>query len=393
MSAIENWVSRLSPNTAKLNRYFLGRWVTWMGENGGKFSAMSPDELVAYQRAADNGARYDILDLVQKYSQDLPGRFGSKNKIYTTIRSFFAHNRAELPRDSGFTLRSDVPNVVGALTAENLRDLVLSGKPVYRAVILSMFQGGLDLEGFAYWNSGGWEKLRKDLKDDPETIRIDLPGRKRFKNRATFFTFIGDDAIKAIRDYLPLRPRNATAIFTDQFGGPIRKGSLRAYWDAHLRKIGLVSLGKGKSSNRYGLNIHEMRDLFRTLWAKSGASPEVAEFCLQHQIDALGYNKIFNDEAYMREQYRKALPHLQIMSGVRAFNLADEDEVAMLKKEIAELKTGRDEEKAENDRVFREMMEDMVRDKFAELEELRAKVKALEANGRADESQPQKNKL
>ena len=338
-STIDNWVSRLSPSTAKLNRYFLGRWIEWVKAEGGKFSAMSPDELIAYQRSSDNGSKYDLLDVAQRYAQSLTGRFGSKNRVYTAIRSFFAHNRAELPRDPGFTLRADVPRVVGTLTAESLKNLILSCKPVYRAIFLSIFQGGLDLEGFVYWNLGGWAKLREDLKGDPDVIRIDLPGRKRAKNKTSFFTFIGGDAIKAIRDYLPLRPQGAEAIFCDQFKGPIRKGALSFYWDSHLRKIGLIPPG-GKASSRYGLNRHEMRDLFRTSWSKSGASPDVAEFCLQHQIDPMNYNKIFNDPAYMKGQYKKALPHLQIMSSNRPFNLADEEEVDLLRNEIEKLRSG-----------------------------------------------------
>lgn len=337
-STVDTWASRLSPSTAKLNRYFLGRWIDWLRVEGGKFSAMSPDDLIAYQRSSDNGTRYDLLDLAQRYAQSLPGRFGSKNKAYTTIRSFFVHNRAEFPRDPGFILRTDVPKVVGVLTAENLKNLILSCKPVYRAIFLSMFQGGLDLEGFVYWNLGGWAKLREDLKGDPDTIRIDLPGRKRFKNKVSFFTFIGGDAIKAIRDYLPHRPQEAEAIFCDQFKGPIRKGSIKYYWDSHLQKIGLIK-SEGNKSSRYGLNRHEMRDLFRTLWSKSGASSEVAEFCLQHQIDPLNYNKIFNDAAYMKGQYKKALPHLQIMSSNRPFNLANEEEVDLLRNEIEKLRS------------------------------------------------------
>jgi integrase len=361
LSAVDNWSQRLSPSTSRVNRYFLGKWIDWLRANGGRFSAYTPDDLISYQRSADNGSRYDLLDLIQRYVQGLPGRYSSKEKEYATLRSFFVHNRAELPRDPSFTLRAEVPRVVGTLTIEELRDLILSANTLYRAIFLSMFQGGLDLSGLEYWNENGWARLNEDLKADPETVRIDLPGRKRSKNKVSFYTFIGPDAIRAIRDYLPKRPKGSSAIFCDQFGGPVKKGSVRFYWDSHLRKLGVIGSGKSKSS-RYGKGRHEMRDIFRTQWAKSGAASDVAEFCMQHEIDELGYNKIFNDLPYMVKEYKKALPFIQILSSSRAFGQVSEDEIEVLRAQNAKLTKEVDALKNKPE-TFR-----------AEFEELRAEV-------------------
>ena len=34
--------------------------------------------------------------------------------------------------------------------------------------------------------------------------------------------------------------------------------------------------------NRYGKNLHELRDTFRTLWIMSGAAPHVAESMMRY---------------------------------------------------------------------------------------------------------------
>lgn len=72
--------------------------------------------------------------------------------------------------------------VNGRLTVENLRDMVLASKPVFRAVFLSMFQGALDMEMFKYWNLNGLQSLEKQMRESPDCIRIDLPGRKLNRN-------------------------------------------------------------------------------------------------------------------------------------------------------------------------------------------------------------------
>ena len=205
--SVENWLGRLAPATAKSRRIWFNAFMKWLRENGGRFKDMTPDELVEYQKGCVGDERFEVLDMVQNYILSLNGRsLNTKKNYYATIRSFFAHNRAELPRDRSFIMRGDKPKENGSLDVGHIRDLAVSSKPVYRAIFLSMFQAGLDLDGFEYWNLNGWEGLRRQLQGDPKLVRIDLPGRKKFKNEKPFYTFIGGDAIEAIRGYLRDRP-------------------------------------------------------------------------------------------------------------------------------------------------------------------------------------------
>ena len=299
-----------------------------MKENGEKFRDYTPDMMVEYQKQADNGSRYEILDMVQRYIGTLNGRTSAKKTNYATLKSFFMHSRAELPKDPAFNIRGDTPKVVGKLTIENIRDMVNASSRLYRAVYLAMFQGGMDGEGIVFWSNNGYKDLLEQLRKDPETIKIQLPGRKKRRNEYPFTTMIGPDAIQALREWLEIRPADAESIFTNQYGVPLTKRSITQNWLRHLHKMGLINIkqdGRTKAT-RYGFNLHEVRDLFRTQYEKSPGKGSAAEYMMGHRVDPLEYNKACEDERWLRGEYLKALPLLQIMSSGVPFGMVPEEE-------------------------------------------------------------------
>jgi hypothetical protein len=251
------------------------------------------------------------------------------------------HNRAPLPSDRGFIIRSDIPPVESKLTVEKVRDLILSANKKYRAIFTSMFQGGMDIASFLYWNEHGYADTIQQLRTNPDILKIRLPGRKKSRNVTPFHTYLLQDAIDELTAYLPTRPdtdhegKPTTAIFYSKHRKPITENALRLYWLRHLERIGLIdrSHGEGKRK-RYGLNIRELRDTFRSQWEKSPAKGSVAEYCMGHQIDPLQYNKAHRDETWTRSEYRKATPNLQILTSTTPYGLADFDTIEQLRTRI-----------------------------------------------------------
>ncbi|GAH94845.1 unnamed protein product [marine sediment metagenome] len=370
--SIIKWMGRLAPKTARDHGRSMRRFMGWLRTQGGPLAEMSPDQLITYQIDAAGRDRFDILDLVQAYVSTLKLRMNSKRREYSSIRSFFMHNRAELPRDSSFKIRSETPPVLGTLTVDEIRDVVMSSKPRYQSVILSMFQGGMGLAEFDYWNLNGWESLREALRKNPDVIRIDMPGRKSSLNKRLFHTMIGGDAIRAIQAYLPMRPTEeeaeamfraaeeerkvqaeeegrdykprafSYAIFYTNRGTPITTAALDSYWFRNLIRLGIVKRrpkDKRHTGTRYGKNLHELRDVFRSQWEKSPVKGSVADFMMGHQVDPLLYNKAHRDGAWVRREYRKALPWLEIMSSGRPFGLVEEEEIDLLRKRVSQLET------------------------------------------------------
>ena len=106
------------------------------------------------------------------------------------------------------------------------------------------------------------------------------------------------------------------AIFVNQYGKPLTKRGVWVYWTRHLHRLGLIKRPENSNgrSIRYGKNPHELRDLFRSRWQKSGADSLAAEFFMGHVIDVNEYNKAFRDQAYAEYEYLKAEPWLNIVS-------------------------------------------------------------------------------
>ena len=347
-ASVDNWMSRVAPATGDNYLYHFEAWMKWMKENGGDFAGFTPDDLVEFQREATNRERYGVLDLIQRHASKIHGRHSYKMKRYRAVRSFFMHNRAELPQDKGFTLRAEVPPVVGSLTADEAKRGILSSKPVYQAIFLCMIQGGMGEGEIIAWSKTGYENLVEAVREvevlryEDRVVKVGLPGRKKERNKRPFYTYVGPDAIEALKNWLKRRPEDAEGIFSNQYGQPLNEHAMRVYWLRRLKKLGIIEAGEpGNTGNRYGKNLHELRDVFRSQWEKSPAKGSVAEFMLGHVVDPLEYNKAYRDEKWTRQEYMKALPMLQIMSSGRPFGRIDEDEVETLRRRVQELEEER----------------------------------------------------
>jgi integrase len=77
---------------------------------------------------------------------------------------------------------------------------------------------------------------------------------------------------------------------------------------------------------------HSLRSAFRTRASTTGCEPTVAEFAMGHTIDALGYNRVYNNEAYMWSELKK-------IYGPEAASI---DQLNELEKTVIQLKAERD---------------------------------------------------
>ncbi len=342
--SVLKWKNGLRDTTFRAYRDNLKLFLTWLRKQDSQFSDFSPDQLIEYQVA--HTGTYEILDLIQLYINELDWRYTGKRSAYSTLRSLFKHNRAALP-DDVFRPKSDEPPVEGILDAEKIRDMILSSNKLYQAIFTSMFQGALDLSMYDYWNENGFEDLLRQLKNDPDFIKISLPGRKRLRNVRPFYTYIGKDAIEKIKAYLQTRPEEdangnpSTHIFYTKHKKPVAKYPVTLYWLRHLHQLGIINRDENTEGRRkrYGVNLHEMRDVYRTLWEKSPAAGSAAEFFMGHVVDPLGYQKAANDESWTLSQYEVASPWLNILSSERAYGLVDESEIKRLERKMEEQKS------------------------------------------------------
>jgi len=343
--SVENWLSRLGDVTAQDNRYIFRRFMKWLKENGGELAVLTPDELLVYQQEASNSERFKVLDLIQRFVNGLDLMAGSKRKMYNSLRSFFAHNRESLPRDSTFKIRSDRPPVKGKLNVDIFKKMVLASNECHQAVWVCLFQSGMGQDEFFRWNESGYDVLVQQLRGNPEQIRIDSTGRKQNKNMYEYYTFIGRDAITFIRKWLRKRGDAPGPIFTNQQGNAVNATSISHYWMRKLRRLGFVEKKSDYTGNRYGLNIHEIRDVFRSRWRLTEIDKDIAEFFMGHKdaLDKLGYDKSpkhYPD--FYEEKYHEAQPWLNVFT--EDPQMVPAKELGSLRAEVARLRNGKDTE-------------------------------------------------
>ena len=106
--ALDRYFSNLSENS-KINAGKVWRFfMDYVAEAEGPFQRMDIDGLVQYQR--DNPGSYEVLDLAQAWVSSLTRLRANTKKTYLgRVRGLFLMNRAELPRDPGYKIKSDVP--------------------------------------------------------------------------------------------------------------------------------------------------------------------------------------------------------------------------------------------------------------------------------------------
>ena len=339
MSAKQNWLERVSMGTRRDYAYTFDRFMIWKNENGGKFADMTPDQMIEYQRNAENGNGYELLDLTQRWILSLEGlAYKTKRTYYMAIQSFFIHNRVEMPKDKSFKIRGDKPKTPSNLRPEHVKQAVLVANPMYGALITCMIGGGIGVAEILEWSRTGWKSLRTQLDEEKEIVKVELPGRKSEKNIRPYFTLIGGDSVRMLKHYLGSDlSEKRKAIFLNPLGKPVNATALKHFWLRHLIRIGIIDKeDEGTKGTRYGYGLHELRDNFRTLWSQSRANPDVGEFLMGHRIDAYEYNQIYRDYDYVVEEYRQALPFLNVLSG--GFNPERNEEVNTLQDEITKLK-------------------------------------------------------
>ena len=349
---LKRYLQGLAEKTAYCNRYVLDGFFGYVG--------VKPREAVAFQRG--DPLNYRFVDLVYEWLSKSGNSVSSMRTKMGCIRGFFVANRSPLPRDKHRFHSEKVP-VAGELTVEEFKKILSKSNLVYRAAFLVMFQSGSGVGELLYINEKLVGHVWSEVRKGSRFVRLNMPGRKANRNVRPYYTFIGGDAVEALKHLFHSQGwRKDSVLFMNQYGAPLSAGSLQNYFRSQATKLGFiqpktypclrcgeetvkrrgkvdrnyriyylcVSCGKVNMSSDFGLSqrdvggiryrmrTHELRDLFRTEWSRAqtyfGVASYASEFFMGHSIDPLKYNKIMSDKTFGLQQYRKALPMLNILS-------------------------------------------------------------------------------
>ena len=188
---VRDWLGALpDDSTQRQYRDRAYRYFRWLWDNGGDFVGKLPGELVDLQdRAVGKRERYAQLKMLQRYVNNvLKGTSAYKEQFISSVRSFYGCNYVELPRDPRFRIRADRDSVIGSLTREEARTLLLKADMPYRAVYACMLVGFMGRGEFLRFNAS--KQVRRQIVEGADVIHCDIPGRKKGR---PFYSLVGGD--------------------------------------------------------------------------------------------------------------------------------------------------------------------------------------------------------
>lgn len=330
--AVQKWFSNLSAGSVATYSEHFPPWMEWLRTQRG-FQGITPSQLLDRQfknkrkkpTKKNQTPEFEIVDLLKKWIGILPDRYSTKVTKRATVESFFKRNRCQLPKDDTFTIHSDKEPTLDKLTFDHIKQIITAAHLRDKSHMLVRLHGVMDTSAVDYVNRNLGGHIVSEIQAGKDVICLDLPGRKRGKNVRRFYTFIGKDAIDALREYFDKEreggyPKLGEPIWLNKLGRPYAKSMYGDNYLKLLRMQGLIPQPNGRLDSRFGMHLHEWRDQIithiHTNAKRHGFDMDVAKFLSGHTkgLDKNKYDKFMKDKPYVEEQYRIAEPFLNVVS-------------------------------------------------------------------------------
>jgi len=365
-SEVELWLEGLESRRALgVFQRFLDEAIAGHRMLGG----MTPGRLLDFQGKAQDRERFVIPEVASRWIDGMPLTEASKNTYFSCVRSFFLRRNAPFPPYRPRWTNSVAP-VEPYLPIEDLRLIANNSNKEYKAIFLLKFQTLTDNRGLIHISDTHAERIVKAISQNQGIIRLSMPPRK--SNPNPYFTMLDtgkSDAAEALRIYFKSTTNDIfTHLFWNQGGNPLTDNNLQYYFHRRAVETGVISQITPKCSrcgaktirrrlkypdateqeddrkvcyecpkcpnimwacelgskwrrqskrHRYTARLHETRDLGSSRWGQSGADRFVREVIMGHnmtKLDPNKYEKVKYQEGLAEDEYRKALPYLNILS-------------------------------------------------------------------------------
>lgn len=269
------------------------------------------------------------------------GRKGLASKTANTwanaVRSFYGtyelfvklRGRSVLPKPRAINKR-------GKLESSDIKRLVdFARSPRDRAIILTMFQSGLDVSTLCSLKYGD---VRKGLEKNEHPLKL-----VAFREKAgvEYYTFLGRDAINAIQAYLSDAKARGVEFSDDTplFIKEVRKEGIQAIEtnliQKAMREIAESSGIVRKKNDWNPINPHTLRESFSKIMANKGVDSKVVDFWLGHSIGEL--SEVYQSKEY--ETLRQIYLEHEVFISISMPNNDNHAAVEELRKENMELKS------------------------------------------------------
>jgi hypothetical protein len=184
--------------------------------------------------------------------------------------------------------------------------MVLTSSGLRIGTMLSLKAGDVDFDSYP-----DVAKIKVERKRGRKFV-----GKRRGSQGRVFFTWITEEAKKALKEYLEERKRAGetltpdSPLFEDSQGQGkfVTLENFERVWYRLLKRAGLNE----KSNRQYMLHVHTLRKYFRSNCV--GVDPSYRETWMGHKAGYLDDSYFRAEEPLHLAEYRKAVPHLTVYS-------------------------------------------------------------------------------
>lgn len=216
----------------------------------------------------------------------------------SAVRSFYATFGVTVRMKGRHALpKPRVRNKRMKVNAEQVKVLVDHARtPRDRAIILSLFQSGMDVSTLCSLRVGD---VAEGLAEDEHPLKLEL---YRPKTGVEFYTFLGKDSVEAVKAYVAdLKARGVqlqhdTSLFLKERG---KEGLTTNLVQNMMREVAVKAGFVDKKNNGRSFNPlgpHALRESFGSIMTNSGVPDTVVDFWLGHSIGEMA-------EAYKGVQF------------------------------------------------------------------------------------------
>ena len=345
---IEDWLSaRAEAKGTRINYLRYIKKFSDFCQRGGK----DLYGIVEEYRAARRGGYEAELDFTESWQDTTRaystyikrGRYAplTQKNILAIAKSFLSYYKLPVPVD--LPRRAYVIYHNRDLTRENLRKILSKASQRDRTIWLLMAESGLRV--FTAIHLKYWQ-IKEDFEKGLVPMRILTPAESLKDHVGDRWSFIGEDGVKALREYLaPRMPLNdQDFVFTSKKpermkGEQFTVASLSGIWRKVVRSLKLEKGSRYGRANHF--RMHGLRKYFRN---SMRSDPSYREFWMGHSL-GVDEHYISRDPEYHRKEYKKGYEQLRIYESTPRIiteiteQLKQKDmEMQQLRKEMGELK-------------------------------------------------------
>lgn len=292
---VKEWISSYSENTTKHYMQALEKFCKWV--------AVDPPGLL---KLDVEEAKVRVLGFAKEYAG--AGKHGKAIQIFNGLKSFYGYHNKKL--DFNRYRRQFIKTVRKKVDYELIPDNELvyrlvdvCRRPIDRSVILSLFQSGIRINALHRLNYG---HVREQLDNGRVPIRLKITSNIDTKLRhagiSYYYTFIGREAIDALRIYLEqlkskgVQLRDEDPLFRSKYGGRLAMESIYRLVKTAVGRLGI---------EKRRIWPHLFRKSFRKVLNRTDLDEDTREALMGHKLPGSRGNYFdFHDVDEIEKKYK-----------------------------------------------------------------------------------------